>query len=51
MLLSRQNTYRPYGTKNEFHLTLYQYLVPNGAVPEGLDIGKIKSNPRLSEVP
>ena len=31
----------PDGTFNNFHLTLYQYLVPNGTVPEGLNIGRI----------
>jgi hypothetical protein len=24
---------------------LYQYIVPNGTVPEGLDVGRIKNEP------
>mgnify|MGYP007089833170 CR=1 FL=1 len=41
----------PDGTFNNFYYHLYQHLVPNGTVPEGLNIGRIKSNPLLTEVP
>ena len=31
----------PDGTSNNLYLTLYQHIVPNGTVPEGLNVGRI----------
>ena len=30
----------PDGTFNDFYLTLYQHIVPNGTVPEGQNTGR-----------
>jgi len=44
-LLSRKIRIGPNGTFIGFYLTIYQHIVPNGTVPEGLNMGRIKSNP------
>ncbi len=36
----------PDGTFPYFYLSLYQYYVPYGTVPEELNIGSTKKNPR-----
>ena len=40
-----KNYFVPNGTSIDFYLPFYQHTVPNGTVPEGLNIGRIKRIP------